>query len=290
MPKKQRIMVATDFSSHAQRAVARALILAREHDARLEVVHALPGRDVLGRLFGARDTVAQVERTVAERLAGVVESLAGHGVEVGSKLVKGSPAQAIADAMGKHPPMVLVVGAHGKSSVRDVVFGTTAERLVERAACPVLVVNTSSRKRYERVLVSVDLGPASERALAAAEALCPQATLLALHVFEAPFEMKLLGAGVGELEVRRHRAESKRRAGKELQAFLHEGKGQPARAKAVLRNGSPPDQIVGAAAQYRADLVVVGRNRSLASDLFVGSVSKHVLRRAATDVLVVARP
>jgi nucleotide-binding universal stress UspA family protein len=185
--------------------------------------------------------------------------------------------------------MALVVGAHGKSSARDVVFGTTAERLVERAMCPILVVKSTGRKRYERVLVSVDLGPASAPALAAAETLCPSATVLALHVFEALFEMKLLGAKLGEEAVRRHRAESRRRAGEELQAFLRERQGTPGRVKSVLRNGSAPEQIVGAVAQFRCDLVVVGRNRSLASDLFVGSVSKHVLRRADTDVLVVAR-
>ena len=286
---RQRIMVATDFSSHAQRAVARAAALATEHDARLDVVHAIPGPDILGKLFGSRREAAEAEHAVAERLAAVVAPLTASGIDARAKLVKGPPAQAIAEGMGRHAPMALVVGAHGKSSARDVVFGTTAERLVERAMCPILVVKSSARKPYQRVLVSVDLGPASAQALAAAEALCPSATVLALHVFEALFEMKLLGAKVGEEAVRRHRADSRRRAGQELQAFLGERQRAPGRVKSVLRNGSAPEQIVGAVAQYRCDLVVVGRNRSLASDLFVGSVSKHVLRRADADVLVVAR-
>jgi nucleotide-binding universal stress UspA family protein len=286
---RKRITVATDFSSHAQRAIARALALAAEHDARLEVVHAMPGRDVLGRLFGSRKEIAQAEQAVAERLEGVVAALAGRGVEVGSRLVKGSAAQAITQAMGRHAPLVLVVGAHGKSSVRDVVFGTTAERLIESAPCPVLVVKSSRRARYRRVLVSVDLGPASARALAAAELLCPSAAVFVLHVFEALFEMKLLGAGVSDEAVRRHRSDSRKRAGEELHAFLREAEVAPGRVKAALRSGTPPEQIVGAAAQYQCDLTVVGRNRSLASDLFVGSVSKHILRRAETDVLVVAR-
>ena len=112
--------------------------------------------------------------------------------------------------------------------------------------------------------------------------------MFALHVFEAPFEMKLRSSGVSQGEVRRYRAECRRRVAADLDDFLRKAEERPGGIEPLVRIGVTSRQILGAAKELRCDLIAVGRNGSLASDLFLGSVSKHVLREARADVLVVA--
>ncbi len=278
-------MAATDFSPFAQRALRRAAELAVQHDARLHVVHAMRAESALDRVFGSEDSTALAARAIGDELEALASPLRARGIEVTAALARGAPAQAIAAALEQLHPLALVVGAHGRSAVRDM-FGTTAERLAERASSPVLVARTKALRPYRRVLVSVDLGPASAAALAAAATLCPEAELLALHSYEPLFEMKLLGAHVGTDAVQSYNSRSRLHAAEQLRSFVDGLGALGERVRPLLRLGRPHEQILGAAAQSECDLIALGRNGSLASDLFLGSVSKHVLRRAKADVLI----
>jgi len=278
-------LVATDFSPFAQRALRRAAELAVQHHAHLHVIHAMRAESALDRVFGSEDSTALAARAIGDELEALASPLRARGIEVTPSLVRGTPAQAITAAIERLRPLALVVGAHGRSMVRDM-FGTTAERLAERAMSPVLVARSKALRPYRRVLVSVDLGPASAAALAAAATLCPEAEMLALHSYEPLYEMKLLGARVGTEAVQSYTNKSREHAAERLRAFL-EGLGALGeRVRPLLGLGRPHEQILGAAAQSECDLIALGRNGSLASDLFLGSVSKHVLRRARADVLV----
>lgn len=279
------IVAATDFSAFAQRALRRAAELAGLHGAALHVVHAMRAETALDRLLGSEEASALAARTLRDELDALAEPLRARGLEVTVALERGAPAQAVAAATERLLPMALVVGAHGRSLVRDM-FGTTAERLAERVSSPVLVARSKGSRPYRRVLVSVDLGPASAAALSAAAALWPEAELLALLSYEPLFEMKLLGAHVGAEAVQAYNSRSRLHADERLRAFLAGLGALAERARPLLRLGRPHEQILGAAAQSECDVIALGRNGSIASDLFLGSVSKHVLRRAKTDVLI----
>src|SRR3546814_14650277 len=63
------------------------------------------------------------------------------------------------------------MGAHRKSILRGIFVGTTIERVMRTGGRPVLMVNTPPAGGYRRVVVAIDLSPASQNAIPAAQAL-----------------------------------------------------------------------------------------------------------------------
>lgn len=287
----RRIVVGTDFSSGAAHALQRAILLAGEHGATLEIVHVTAPirRSLLERLGGNVPDLERLHAGSQLQLAEMAHDATTSGVEARAHLLMGSPVPTLRKAAERWRAQLLVVGVRGERRVRDAVFGTTAERLAERAPVDILLVRQGPRARHESVLACVDLDDTATEVVAKAMSVCPGRTIRVLHAFEAPLEAKMRGAGVDHEAIALHRRvsreDSKRKLGKLLDAV-----GGPERSLVpVLRSGYPPTVIRKSVTRFGCDLVVLGRNRSRLGELFVGSVSKHVMREVECDVLVVSR-
>ena len=78
------------------------------------------------------------------RLAALQEELSAAGVRAEIESVDWpEPVAVLLERGAAHPGALLAVGTHGRSGVRRVVFGSVAMRVVQRAACPVLVAGPS---------------------------------------------------------------------------------------------------------------------------------------------------
>ena len=135
-----------------------------------------------------------------------------------------------------------------------------------------------------RILVPVDFGDASARALTVAAELARHfgAELVVLHVESLAAPPYFTHDQVRALEAQRANARA------EAQRFLARfADRHGARdAKPAIADGAPADVILQRAAD--ADLIVMGTNeRSLASRLWIGSVAERISRQAALPVLVV---
>lgn len=283
----QRILAATDFSSAAHNAVARAARLAAEAGARLEVVHvARPlSRSLLAWLRREPEVAAAIE-AAHRRLDDVVASARRHGADVRGHLVTGVPVTALAAAARRFRANLVVVGARGALRLRDQLLGTTAERLIEQQRSgDVLVVRKAARAPYRTLLACVDTGPAAAQALRSALQLAPQATARVLHAYEPPFASFLRNAGL-RAQAREHKALERGRAREALEELLRVAEVDAARLKVALRIGEPRQVIERAASQFDPDLTAVGHHTSLLAQPFLGSVARHVLRTGLGDVLV----
>ena len=131
----KRIMFATDFSERSDRALRRAVILARAHDAVLEIVHVVdddrPRRIVDHEVNDARQLLGELARSLKDL----------DGVSCRTQIVQDDPFAGIVKAVAKAMPDLLVVGPHRRQILRDAFVGTTAERTIRTASCPVLMVN-----------------------------------------------------------------------------------------------------------------------------------------------------
>jgi nucleotide-binding universal stress UspA family protein len=171
------ILAATDFSVPANNAVRRAAMLAKEHGARLHIVHVAPPenpvpirewfspavhRDV--KLAPARETLNRLaaELTVRCDVTPFLEIRTGDVVEQLQR------ACARAD--------LLVIGQRRRSVLAEMVLGSTAQRLVECSRRPVLVVKHMPMWGYRRALVPIDFTPASEAAALVAASLASDTT------------------------------------------------------------------------------------------------------------------
>jgi len=178
-----------------------------------------------------------------------------------------------------------VLGAHGENPLHDLLLGSTAERLLRFASCPVLVVRRAPRGAYRRVLLPVDFSPASEVALDLAARFAPGAGVTLVHAFDVPFESKLRFAGVSEDAVQAHRERARREAHARLAALAQPGSG-PA-LPAIIEREHPVRLILEAETSRNADLIVIGRQgQSMVEEFLLGSVARRVLADANCDVLV----
>jgi len=137
-----RIVVATDFSPNADKALKVAEGLARERGAELHVLHVYPllahavASDILP------DDPAFEERLkqeLSELLAGCVASLPGD-LTIESALVQGTPAREIPAYAKKVGADLIVIGTHGRTGFQHMMLGSVAERTLRLSPVPVLTV------------------------------------------------------------------------------------------------------------------------------------------------------
>jgi nucleotide-binding universal stress UspA family protein len=286
------VLAATDFSEDAGHAAARAALLARELPARLSLIHVVPAPmlQALRSLFGSG---ADAEARLLEDARQSIATLAGllgdrgspaiaHEVRVGRVVDELLEAATTSD--------LLVLGAHGSNPLRDLILGTTAERLISRLTRPALVVRQPSRTSYRQVLVATDFSPDADAALRGALQLAPRAALTVVHAFDIPFENKLRAAGVSDDEIAGYRVRARRTAMQEIERSVAQAGGDPASVARIVQQGAAGRVLLEHAEQLDADLVVIGKHgQSGVEELMLGSVTRHVLSDAKCDVLVVRR-
>jgi nucleotide-binding universal stress UspA family protein len=142
------ILVGTDFSKPARQALGTALSLARERDAGLMVLHVMhvPDLEELAMLAGVTEQALR-ERLVKERrerlaeLVTEVQGDEGGGVAVETVLAWGHPYEVILKRASDNAASLIVLGTAGPSAdMERALFGSTAEKVLRSAACPVLCV------------------------------------------------------------------------------------------------------------------------------------------------------
>ncbi len=142
----EAIVVGTDGSDTAKRAVAEAVRLAGALEAELHIVSAfepLRGAKITGAPEGAAKVWqplpdAHVEATLSEAAAdGRV-----HKVEVTTHAVEKDPADALLEVADKVNADMIVVGNKGMHSASRFVLGNVPNKVSHRARCNVLIVST----------------------------------------------------------------------------------------------------------------------------------------------------
>lgn len=304
-----RIVAPTDFSESGRRVVDLAVELARATGAEMEVIHVacLPpepsqvetGADIQPALQVFRQRVQRRMEHAADQLQQERTRATEAGVSCTSRLLQGHPWEVIVEEAERSGADLLVVGPHGlhpprvlREHIRERLLGTTADRVVRHAPCPVLVA-TGEREAIplsgRRWLVGTDFSPASLEALRFAHRLADacDGKLVLAHVIPPtgiedatevePTWQQLL------------REESRKLASAELRALAEaEATGAGVYQEDRLSHGPPAEELCHAVDEMGADFLVVGTHgRKGLSRLLLGSTAERCLRRAPVPVLVV---
>ena len=280
------VVAATDFSDEGGKAVGRAAMLAQRHGAELQLLHVVNRASLDAVREWVREPADCADRLVRDTRQLLEESAASTGMRTSARLVVGEVVEEILSSCARG--RILVVGAHGLNPLRDAILGTTAERLVGRCECPILIVREQPQKAYARVLAAVDLRPGSEDALAAAVRIAPGAKMAAVHAYDVPFEGALQRAGVAAHEIDKHRAAAFHHAMGAIGTLSSTVSGDPGLFLPVVERTHAARLILQHQQILAADLIVIGkRRRPVVESLLLGSTTRHVLADASCDVLVV---
>ena len=146
------ILCAIDFSDCSMNALAYAMSLAQESDARLTVLHVLElAPDWPPRAGGETevwsqhitDYIAAAEQDRRERLAATVPESVRAYCAVETVMANGTPYREILRVAEERASGVIVIGIHGRSAADVLFFGSTAQHVVRQATCPVLTLRKS---------------------------------------------------------------------------------------------------------------------------------------------------
>jgi nucleotide-binding universal stress UspA family protein len=289
------ILAPTDLSPLARHAVVRAALVAAELGARLSLQHVVNvgALDALRHLIAAG--AADLQQTLLDEVRGEVTALAAeiearHAVQPELHLVVGNVLAEIASHADAIDADLLVMGARGAGFVRELLIGSTTERVLRKVTRPLLVVKQMAHEPYRRVLVPVDFSSRSLESLRLAQRLAPQAEYVLLHAFEVPFEGKLRYAGVEESALSSLRINARREATAKMNDLVAEAGADENRVRRIVVHGEASIQVLEQEQAQDCDLIVIGkRGQGLIGELLLGSVTKHILAQSAADVLVADR-
>jgi len=136
--KYRSILVPLDHSNRDRAAVAHAAAMARLHGAAIHLVHVEEG--ATSQLFGPLASTAEVS-SGQEYFEDIVNSLTENGLEADLRIVHGrSPRAEIIRAARVLQPDLVVMGAHGHTGLKDLIFGSTIDGVRHAVSAAVLVV------------------------------------------------------------------------------------------------------------------------------------------------------
>lgn len=138
----KRVLVPTDFSKTSIAALRYAIPLTRQFGATLDLLHVIEPTPFLSSMDDIPLALsdAEVTQRVATELSALARREIKPGVQVNRVVRRGKPYQEITEAAEERKVDLVIIATHGRTGLQHTLLGSTAERVVRLAPCPVLVV------------------------------------------------------------------------------------------------------------------------------------------------------
>lgn len=276
------ILAATDLSLQGDRAVERAVEIARRRNTGLVVLHVMAERLEERE---AKAKAAKAEEAIRDHIA----ALGVNGGVVVEAFV-GIPEDDIIERAQALGADLVVLGPHGRGRTSDIVFGTTARRVASRCPVPVLVATNRADHPYREIVLGMDFSAFARTGLEEAIRLFPEARFHLVQAHDLPFGGFLSGGRTAkEIEAQHRQAFDQAIAG-EIAHLRQIATGPLPEIDSELRRDMPWQALAGKVAEIKADLLVIGTHgRTAMSETVFGSVARHMLENPPCDILVVHR-
>ena len=140
-PSLRTLLVPTDFSKAAAAAVEYALWLAARSHANVAFLHVMePAVYSVDFALTHPGISAEVKQGALKALRNLNDEARSRGVHAETVLTTGTPFAVITSVAVERKADLIVMGTHGRSGLAHVMLGSTAERVIRLAPCPVLTV------------------------------------------------------------------------------------------------------------------------------------------------------
>jgi nucleotide-binding universal stress UspA family protein len=144
MRQFDKILTAIDFSENSDYAFDYALTLAKQFKAELTIMHVINEPIDLRGFYVPHISFEELEKDIAEGATKMMEKFCqtklGDFTNYKTAIVSGIPYEEIIKKAEETSASLIVLGTHGRTGLDHLIFGSTAERVVRSAACPVLTI------------------------------------------------------------------------------------------------------------------------------------------------------
>jgi nucleotide-binding universal stress UspA family protein len=140
----EKILFATDFSESSDHAFEYAYSLAKQFNARLIIMHVINEPVDLRGFYVPHISFEKLEKEIEEGAQKMMDKFCRTRISEFSNfesvIIAGIPYEEILKKAADEKVSLLVLGTAGRSGIDHLLFGSTAERVVRKAVCPVMTV------------------------------------------------------------------------------------------------------------------------------------------------------
>ena len=305
----KNILVPLDGSQLSEASLAPAKFLAQKLKAPVTLLHIIeqeaPEQVHKERHLTRPDEAEAYLKQVAERVFRPMEgakSSQASAKDRGTKVkthVHTAPVSNVARSIVEHAvnefkPDLIVTCTHGRSGVRDLLYGSIAQQVVAQGTTPLLLIKPDSpRFKLERVLVPLDPDSIHDDCLPLTESLAEafKAELLLISVIPTFTTLSGEQAAAGALLPATAQAfldMKEENAQQHLQEHISLLRKKGLRAAAEVVRGDPAPAIVKAAEKLGVDMIILSTHRKAGMKAFwARSVAPKVAQKTKIPLLLI---
>lgn len=286
------LLVPLDLTPSSDRVLGRLALLPLAPDARIALLHVVPGSLPYGE---QRRAARDASKALASEVRHLRKQLPRQA-SIEALVQSGAPAKVIAESAAELQAELIVMGRGSSRTLRDSLVGSTAERVLRQARIPVLVARLAPRATYYRPALALDLDEAAHEVVRMMLRVLPppRPRIEVIHAFDDPYQ-GFVYPSLSEQDAEDReddlRTEATRQVNAAIIAALAKAKVPPEDApswKTRVHYGSPRYIVEKAIRKSESDLLVLGtRGHAGAAYVFLGTVAGDLLRAAKCDVLVI---
>lgn len=292
----RRVLVPIDFSPPSREALAFALRLVGKFRAELHLVHVFAPDYPLSSMMALPLVVpvVDVERRVRSHLKSLAKKATIAIRQENVHAISGRPFEEICRLVSELQIDLIVTATRGRTGLKHLALGSTAERVVRHAPCPVLVVHPkgSAAKRrppaFKKILVPVDFSSCAAKGLEYAKALAREfdSTLVLLNSVDLHYYSTNPEYLLYDFSPLLAAAEEAART--QMQNLVEGTDWGGIAVETLLECGHAGDQICRRAEERGTELIVTSTHgKTGLKHIFLGSTAEYVVRHAPCPVLVV---
>lgn len=144
------ILFPTDFSNGARAAMDHAISLAMDYQAKLILLYVIQDISIaewyIPSTLAVVDLTEDMRKSASQEMDKWIAEVSAKVNDVEKMIARGVPFVEIIKTAKEKSADLIVIGTHGRTGIDHLLFGSTAEKVVRKAACPVLTVRIAGKE------------------------------------------------------------------------------------------------------------------------------------------------
>ncbi len=142
-PQVKKILVPIDFSDYSKNALKYAVNFAKKFDAKIYLIYVIEPVIYPADFSMGQVALPSVDTEMNSRAKEELDMLAKREItdlEIATLIKTGKPFVEIVETAFEEDIDLIIIATHGHTGIEHVLFGSTAEKVVRKAPCPVLTI------------------------------------------------------------------------------------------------------------------------------------------------------